>query len=39
MRGNLGEKDIEREYQLVRSVLASMKQPHLNEFAAAWPAD
>ncbi len=39
MRGNLDEKDIEREYQLVRSALASMNQPHLNEFAAAWPAD
>ncbi len=39
MRGNLDEKDIEREYQLVRSALTSMNQPHLNEFAAAWPAD
>ncbi len=39
MRGNLDEKDIEREYQLVRSALASMGQPHLNEFAAAWPAN
>ena len=39
MRGNLDSKDIEREYQLVRSTLASMDRPHLNEFAAAWPAE
>ena len=39
MRGNLNEKDLERELELVRSTLASMDQPHLNEFAAAWPAD
>jgi len=39
MRGNLDSKDIEREYRLVRSTLASMDLPHLNDFAAAWPAD
>ncbi len=39
MRGNLDEKDLEREYKLLRSTLAAMEQPHLNEFAAAWPAD
>ncbi len=39
MRGNLDEKDLEREYKLLRSSLAAMDQPHLNEFAAAWPAD
>lgn len=39
MRGNLDEKDLEREYKLLRSTLAEMDQPHLNEFAAAWPAD
>jgi predicted PolB exonuclease-like 3'-5' exonuclease len=39
MRGNLDEKCLAREFALVRSTLASMDQPHLNEFAAAWPAD
>jgi len=39
MRGNLDEKDLVREYELVRSTLTSMDQPHLNDFAAAWPAD
>ena len=38
MRGNLDDKDLEREYALVRSTIASMDVPHLNEFAAAWPA-
>lgn len=38
MRGNLDEKGLRHEYQLVRSTLASMDQPHLNAFAAAWPA-
>ena len=38
MRGNLDDKDLEREFTLVRSTLESMKQPHLNEFLAAWPA-
>jgi predicted PolB exonuclease-like 3'-5' exonuclease len=39
MRGNLDKKDLEREFELVRSMLAGADQPHLNEFAAAWPAD
>lgn len=39
MRGNLDAQDIEREYRLVRTTLASMDLPHLNDFAAAWPAD
>ena len=39
MRGNLDERDLAREYELVRSSLTSMDQPHLNDFAAAWPAD
>jgi predicted PolB exonuclease-like 3'-5' exonuclease len=38
MRGNLDAKDMEREYQLVRTTLAAMDLPHLNDFAAAWPA-
>ena len=38
MRGNLDEKDLEREYALVRSTLAKMDQPHLNEFLSAWDA-
>ena len=37
MRGNLDAADLEREYQLVRSTLAGMDRPHLNEFLAAWP--
>jgi len=36
MRGNLDKKDLEREYELVRSTIASMNVPHLNEFAEAW---
>ena len=39
MRGILDEQDLVREYELVRSTLTSMDQPHLNDFAAAWPAD
>ena len=38
MRGNLDDKDLEREFALVRSTLKSMQQSHLNEFLAAWPA-
>jgi len=37
MRGNLDAKDLQREYALVRSTLAGMDQPHLNEFLQAWP--
>ena len=37
MRGNLDDKDLAREFQLVRSTLTKMDQPHLNEFLAAWP--
>lgn len=36
MRGNLSEAALNREYVLVRETLASMDEPHLNEFAAAW---
>jgi len=37
MRGHLDEKELQREYALVRSTLTKMDQPHLNEFLAAWP--
>ena len=37
MRGNLDEKDLAREYELVRTTLQAADQPHLNEFLAAWP--
>jgi hypothetical protein len=37
MRGNLDDKDLQREYALVRSTLTGMDQPHLNEFLQAWP--
>ncbi len=38
MRGSLDKADLDREYQLVRSTLETMDQPHLNEFLAAWAA-
>jgi predicted PolB exonuclease-like 3'-5' exonuclease len=38
MRGNLDEKDLAREFELVRTTLQAAEQPHLNEFLAAWPA-
>ena len=38
MRGNLDEKDLAREFELVRTTLQAADQPHLNEFLAAWPA-
>ena len=37
MRGNLDDKDLEREFGLVRKTLAGMDRPHLDEFLAAWP--
>ena len=37
MRGNLDEKDLMREYQLVRSTLSSINLTHLNKFLSAWP--
>jgi predicted PolB exonuclease-like 3'-5' exonuclease len=39
MRGNLDEKGLQRELELVRSTITAMDQPHLNEFAAAWPKE
>ena len=38
MRGFLDDKELEREYELVRNTLTSMDQPHLNEFLQAWAA-
>ena len=39
MRGALDDAGLEREYQLVRSTLERMDQPHLNEFLKAWTTD
>ena len=38
MRGNLDDKDLQRELAMVRDTLKTMNLPHLNEFLAAWPA-
>jgi predicted PolB exonuclease-like 3'-5' exonuclease len=38
MRGNLDDKDLQREYDLVRSTITGADQPHLKQFADAWPA-
>jgi len=38
MRGNLDDKDLQRELRLVRDSLQAMDIAHLNEFLAAWPA-
>ncbi len=38
MRGNLDDAGLEREFDLVRTSLADMDRPHLNEFLAAWQA-
>jgi len=37
MRGNLDDKDLEREFELVRSTLQAADAQHLNEFLEAWP--
>ena len=37
MRGNLDDKDLDREYALIRTTLEAMNAPHLNNFLAAWP--
>jgi predicted PolB exonuclease-like 3'-5' exonuclease len=37
MRGRLDASDLAREFELVRSALAAMERPHLDEFLAAWP--
>jgi predicted PolB exonuclease-like 3'-5' exonuclease len=37
MRGRLDNKDLAREFELVRTTLKGMNRPHLDEFLAAWP--
>lgn len=39
MRGNLDDKDLERELQLVRTTIKDMQQPHLTEFESAWAGE
>lgn len=39
LRGNLDDAALAREFALVRETLTGMDVAHLNEFAAAWPAD
>ncbi len=36
MRGNLDDKDLDREYALIRTTLETMDKSHLNTFLAAW---
>jgi predicted PolB exonuclease-like 3'-5' exonuclease len=36
MRGELDEKRLQREYELVRKTLESMGEAHLDEFLQAW---
>jgi predicted PolB exonuclease-like 3'-5' exonuclease len=38
MRGNLDDKDLQRELALVRDTLKTMNVSHFNEFLVAWPA-
>ena len=39
MRGELDEKRLAREYELVRTTIESMGEAHLDEFLKAWQAD
>ncbi|MGI9221003.1 MAG: 3'-5' exonuclease [Woeseiaceae bacterium] len=39
MRGNLDDKELDRELALVRDTLTSLDVGHFNEYLAAWPAD
>ena len=39
MRGHLNDQSLAREYERVRTTIASLDEPHLTEFAEAWPAD
>ena len=36
MRGNLDDKALEREFELVRATLSAAGKPHLDEFLGAW---
>ena len=38
MRGNLDDKALDREFDLLRDTLSSMQESHLDEFLAAWQA-
>ena len=38
LRGNLDDKGLEKEFELVRSTLKDIDRPHLNEFLEAWQA-
>ncbi len=38
MRGRIDDRELEREFALVRATLESQDQPHLHEFLAAWRA-
>jgi predicted PolB exonuclease-like 3'-5' exonuclease len=38
MRGNLDDASLAREFERVRSTITALQQPHLAEFAEAWPA-
>ena len=38
MRGNLDDKTVAREFDLVRDTLSAMQESHLDEFLAAWQA-
>ena len=38
MRGNLDDKALEREFDLLRDTVSSMQESHLDEFLAAWQA-
>ena len=38
IRGNLDDKGLQREYDLVRSAITAMDQPHLTQFSDAWPS-
>ncbi len=38
MRGNLDDKALHREFDLLRDTLSSMQESHLDEFLAAWQA-
>ena len=38
LRGNLDDKELDKEFELVRSTLKDLDRPHLNEFLDAWQA-
>jgi predicted PolB exonuclease-like 3'-5' exonuclease len=38
LRGNLDDKGLDKEFELVRSTLKDLDRPHLNEFLDAWRA-